>query len=115
MNEHLIYKILPRSHWEVAETNGRFQGSGIDLEDGFIHLSTKAQSVETAQRYFAGQRDLVLVAVAADELGESLRYEASRGGDLFPHVYGDIPLRAVVRVYPLELNDDQSIRFPTEY
>ncbi len=115
MNNELIYKILPRGEWEAAEAVGRFRGSGIDLQDGYIHLSTRQQVEETAERYFRGQRDLLLLAVAAERLGDSLRYEPSRHGQLFPHVYGDIPVEAVTRVHPLELNDDETVRFPEEY
>ncbi len=115
MTEDLIYKILPRGEWEAAEAAGRFRGSGIDLQDGYIHLSTRQQVVETAERYFRGQRGLLLLAVAADRLGDALRYEPSRNGQLFPHVYGELPVDAVARVHPLELNDDETVRFPEEY
>ena len=87
-----IYKILPRAEWSAAHEVGRFLGSGIDLADGYIHFSTAAQAVETARRHFAGQPDLVVLEVEADDLGEALRWEPSRGGDLFPHLYG--PLNA---------------------
>lgn len=87
-----IYKILPRAEWSAAHEAGRFEGSGIDLADGYIHFSTAAQAQETARRHFAGQADLVVLEVEADDLGEALRWEPSRGGDLFPHLYG--PLNA---------------------
>jgi uncharacterized protein (DUF952 family) len=85
-----IYKILPRAEWSQAHEAGRFLGSGIDLADGYIHFSTAAQAQETARRHFAGQADLVVLEVEADDLGEALRWEPSRGGELFPHLYGTL-------------------------
>ncbi|KAL5684450.1 hypothetical protein EMGR_006194, partial [Emarellia grisea] len=82
----LIYKTSPRALWRRAEDIGRFEGATIDRSDGYIHFSTAAQVAETAARHFAGAEDLVLVAVEADDLGPALRYEPSRGGDLFPHL-----------------------------
>ena len=108
----LIYKICPRALWREAEAAGRFTGAPIDHHDGFIHFSTADQSVETAARHFAGQSDLVLVSVEADALGAALRYEPSRGGDLFPHLYGDLPLAAVVAVEELPLGEDGRHVFP---
>jgi uncharacterized protein (DUF952 family) len=81
----LIYKICSVSLWREAERAGAFAGAPVDLQDGFIHLSTGAQVRETAARHFAGQADLLLVAVEAETLGDALRWEPSRGGALFPH------------------------------
>jgi len=86
----LVYKILPRSDWDEALARGRFDGSAVDLEDGYIHFSTAAQAQETAARHFGGQPGLVVVAVAAADLGAVLRWEPSRGGQLFPHLYGPL-------------------------
>ncbi|MET0367464.1 MAG: DUF952 domain-containing protein [Methylobacterium sp.] len=108
----LIYKICPRALWRDAERQGRFSGAPVDVADGFIHFSTAAQVAETAARHFAGQDDLLLVAVEGDRLGDALRYEASRGGDLFPHLYGDLPLAAVVSVEEMPLGPDGRHRFP---
>ncbi|WP_375464008.1 DUF952 domain-containing protein [uncultured Methylobacterium sp.] len=110
----LIYKICPEPLWRAAEAAGRFKGSGIDVSDGFIHFSTAAQVAETARRHFSGQADLVLVAVEAEALGDSLRYEPSRGGHLFPHLYGDLPLAAVRSVAALTLGPDGLHRLPAE-
>ena len=88
----LIFKICPENIWRAAEDAGAFAGSPIDRGDGFIHFSTAAQAAETAARHFSGQADLVLVAVEAEALGDALRYEPSRGGALFPHLYGPLPL-----------------------
>ncbi|XYD08253.1 DUF952 domain-containing protein [Methylobacterium sp. NMS12] len=108
----LIYKICPRALWRVAEAAGRFTGAPIDHQDGFIHFSTAGQVAETAARHFAGQDDLLLVAVEADALGGDLRYEPSRGGDLFPHLYGQLPLSAVVAVDEMPLGADGRHAFP---
>jgi uncharacterized protein (DUF952 family) len=86
----LIYKILPRGAWEEALARGRFDGSPVDLQDGYIHFSTAAQAQETAARHFRGQADLVVVAVEAGALGAALRWEPSRGGQLFPHLYAPL-------------------------
>lgn len=108
----LIYKICPRALWREAEAAGRFTGAPIDHQDGFIHFSTAAQVAETAARHFAGQRDLLLVTVETGTLGPSLRYEPSRGGDDFPHLYGTLPLSAVVSVDELPLGEDGRHSFP---
>ncbi|MEO1615243.1 MAG: DUF952 domain-containing protein [Planctomycetota bacterium] len=97
----VVYKILPRTVWTNAIEQGEFAGHGIDLEDGFIHLSSAQQVRETARLHFAGQTDLLLIEVDAEQLGESLTWESSRAGDLFPHVYGVIPMAAVTDTYPL--------------
>lgn len=96
-----IYKICERALWLAAETAGQFRGSAIDERDGFIHFSTGPQLAETAAKHFAGQSKLLLVAVNADALGHELKWERSRGGDLFPHLYAALPLHAVRWVQPL--------------
>jgi uncharacterized protein (DUF952 family) len=105
-----LYKILPREAWQAAMRGGVFEGSAVDHADGFIHLSAAHQMRETAARHFAGQKDLVLVAFAEGDL-EQLKWEPSRGGDLFPHVYGSIPTQKAVAVHPLPLVDGIH-RFP---
>jgi len=97
----LIYKICPARAWKEAEDEGEFRGSEADRRDGFIHLSAAHQVRETARRHFAGQDGLVLVAFSAEDLGQSLKWEASRGGDLFPHVYGVLPVARAKWVEPL--------------
>jgi uncharacterized protein (DUF952 family) len=86
----LVYKILPRSAWDEAVAQGRFDGSPVDLADGYIHFSTAAQAQETAAKHFRDLSGLVVVAVAAADLGAALRWEPSRGGALFPHLYGPL-------------------------
>jgi uncharacterized protein (DUF952 family) len=97
-----IYKICTREEWTAAEARGAFDGSAVDHRDGFIHLSSAAQVDETARRHFSGQTGLVLVEVDADALGDALRWEVSRGGERFPHLYGPLPMAAVVRVTPFD-------------
>lgn len=86
----LIYKIIAEATWLAAQKAGVFAGAAIDLSDGYIHLSTATQAEETARRHFSGQTGLLLVAYDTAKLGDHLRWEASRGGDLFPHVYGTL-------------------------
>ena len=102
----LIYKICPRDLWRRAEQDGVFAGAAIDLQDGYIHFSTADQVQETAAKHFRGQGDLLLVAVDEARLGDSLRYERSRGGDLFPHLYGVLALEAVAWTADLPLGAD---------
>lgn len=109
----MIYKICPRALWEAAERDGRFQGAGIDHRDGYIHFSTAEQLTETASRHFAGESDLVLVAIDERALGAGLKWEKARGGALFPHLYGDLPLAAVRWAKPLPLGPDGRHIFPT--
>ncbi|GAC1339742.1 MAG: DUF952 domain-containing protein [Beijerinckiaceae bacterium] len=97
----LIYKIVPAALWRAAEALGRFEGAPVDRADGFIHFSTAAQLRETAAKHFAGARGLLLVSVDSARLGPALRYEPSRGGALFPHLYAPLQLADVLRVVPL--------------
>lgn len=97
----MIFKIATTAQWQAAEATGVFEGAPIDLRDGYIHFSTEAQVPETLAKHFAGQHDLLLVAVEADGLGDALRWEVSRGGQLFPHLYAALPVSAVVSVRPI--------------
>lgn len=108
----LIYKICPRPLWDEAMAAAVFTGAPVDVRDGYIHFSTAAQAAETARRHFAGEGDLVLLAVEIADLGEPLRFEPSRGGELFPHLYGPLPLSAVRWVKPLPLGADGRHVFP---
>ena len=96
-----IYKICDEALWRVAEAEGLFHGAPIDMHDGFIHFSTAEQLAETAAKHFAGARDLMLVAIDAEALGAQLKWEPSRGGALFPHLYAPLPLAAVRWARPL--------------
>ncbi|MGH6768227.1 MAG: DUF952 domain-containing protein [Xanthobacteraceae bacterium] len=108
----VIYKICRTPEWREAERARVFRGAPVDLHDGFIHFSTADQVAETAARHFAGAGDLVLVAVDAAALGDALRWEPSRGGALFPHLYGTLPLAAVLWSKPLSLGADGRHVFP---
>lgn len=101
-----VYKIVDAASWISARASGRYLGSRDDDRDGFIHLSTRAQLRGTLDKHFAGQADLVLVALDARRLGKALRYEASRGGDLFPHLYAPLDLSTVLGEWPLPLGAD---------
>lgn len=100
----LIYKILSRDEWDTAKRAGRFEGSAVDLADGFIHLSAADQAQETAAKWFKGRTGLVLLAVEAEPLGEALKWEASRGGALFPHLYRPLLVSEVTREADLDLD-----------
>jgi uncharacterized protein (DUF952 family) len=102
----LIYKILSAEAWRAAVAQGRFEGAGVDLADGYIHFSTTAQVEETAAKHFAGQDGLVLVGVDEGKLGDKLVYEVSRGGALFPHLYGPLPTAAAAFALPLKRRAD---------
>lgn len=101
-----------RAEWEAARVGGVYGGSSQDAADGFIHFSTAAQIVESAAKHRTGQSDLVLIEVDADSLGDALRWERSRGGQLFPHLFGKLPVDAVRRVAPLPLGPDGRHVFP---
>jgi uncharacterized protein (DUF952 family) len=107
-----IYKICQRAEWRAAEADGKFLGSALDTRDGFIHFSSAAQVAETAAKHFAKQTDLMLVAVDGDMLGAALKWERSRNDDLFPHLYGPLPLTAVrwARSLPDEIEGQR--KFP---
>lgn len=113
--DDVIYKIVPRALWREAETSRQFAGAPVDADDGFIHFSTAEQVRETARRHFAGMDDLLLVAVDAKSLGPDLRYEPSRGGALFPHLYGPLPLSAVRSVDEIAKGDDGEHHFPASF
>lgn len=108
----VVYKICRANEWHAAERAGAFRGASIDLADGYIHFSTADQVAETAARHFAGAGDLMLVAVATTALGPALKWEPSRGGALFPHLYSALALDAVLWAKPLPLGDDGRHKFP---
>lgn len=108
----IIYKIAPRALWAEAVAKGVFSGAPIDLADGYIHFSTAEQSFETAAKHFAGQDDLVLIAIDGASFGDALRWEVSRGGALFPHLYAELPVEAALWVRDLPLGPDGKHQFP---
>ncbi len=102
----MIYKITPASAWREAERQGVYRGSPDDNRDGFIHFSTASQVAETARKHYHGQTGLFLVAIDADALGDALRWERSRNDELFPHLYGELDLGAVVEILDLRARSD---------
>jgi uncharacterized protein (DUF952 family) len=110
----LIFKIIHAEEWHAQEAKGIYRGSAKDIADGFLHFSTAEQLPGTLARYYAGARDLVLVAVDESALGEALKYEASTGGALYPHLYGAVPLSAVRWSKPLGVRTDGTFDLPLE-
>ena len=107
-----IFKICSRQEWAAAVAAGEFVGSPVDLDDGFIHFTAGHQVVATAEKHFAGQQDLVLISVDPGQFGDELKWEVSRGGDLFPHLYKPLPADAALKVDALPLNDSGAHVFP---
>lgn len=100
----VAYKIVDAGEWRTAVAEGRYEGSAVDRADGYIHMSTEAQLAETARRHYAGRHGLVLLTVDLGGLGGALAWEPSRGGDLFPHLYGPLPVSAVTAQRPLSVS-----------
>jgi uncharacterized protein (DUF952 family) len=108
----MIYHMCPEAAWQRGIAEGEYRGTDDDQRDGFIHFSTAAQIAESARRHRAGQAGLVLVAVDVVQLGDRVRWEESRSGDLFPHVYGPLFPSDVTRIEPLPLGPDGLHIFP---
>ncbi len=102
----LIYKIAPASLWEEARAKGQFDGAPVDLTDGFIHFSTGEQVRETADKHFRNQSDLLLIAIDAEHLGPQLKWEPSRGGALFPHLYSPLATRLAAWAKDIPMRSD---------
>src|SRR4029077_16378885 len=107
-----IYKISPASAWREAERQGVYRGSADDARDGYIHFSTASQLAETARKHYFGQTGLFLIAVDADALGDSLRWERSRNDELFPHLYGELDLGAVTAILDMRAQSDGTHDIP---
>lgn len=110
-----IYKITDETTWRAAQAAGEFIGSELDIADGFIHLSTAQTVKETAALYYAGVDHLLLVAVDATKADAELKWEASRNGQLFPHLFGVLPMKACVWAEPMPLGDDGTHVFPAKF
>ena len=106
------YKILTKQQMDMLEHQGVFAGAPIDLADGYIHLSTADQAAETLSKHFAGQSDLWIAAVDLEVLGDAVKWEESRGGALFPHIYAPLPLSAVIAYSEIGYEPDGSLRLP---
>lgn len=102
----VAYKLVDRAEWAAAQADGAYAGSTVDRADGYIHMSTAEQLAETARRHYAGGSDLVLVTVELTALGAGLKWEASRGGALFPHLYGPLPVAAATAERLLSVDND---------
>ncbi|MDB5678129.1 DUF952 domain-containing protein [Sphingomonas bacterium] len=107
----VAYKVLTADQMHALEAD-TFAGAPVDLADGYIHLSTAAQLTETVDKHFAGQTDLSVAAIDLEALGGAVKWEESRGGALFPHIYGAMPLEIVIAYGPLERDDDGTVRLP---
>jgi uncharacterized protein (DUF952 family) len=111
MHPTTAYKVLTAGQMIALEA-GTFAGAPIDLADGYIHMSTRDQLTETVDKHFAGQSDLWVAAVDLDALGDAVKWEVSRGGAEFPHLYGQLTLETVIAYSPLEREDDGTVRLP---
>jgi uncharacterized protein (DUF952 family) len=111
-NPQFVYKITSRAAFEAAGAAGQFPRMPIDLKDGYVHFSTAAQLAETLKLHFAGQGDLVVFAVSTADLGAALRWEPSRGGQLFPHGYGDLPIPAIGQTAAVSVAADGAVTLP---
>lgn len=107
----VAYKLVDRAEWEAARAAGAYAGSAVDLADGYVHMSTAAQAAQTAAKHYRGRDDLVMVEVDLTVLGEALKWEVSRGGDLFPHLYAPLPFAAALAERPLSVDADGVMRF----
>lgn len=112
MSALVAYKVLTGEQMARLEADGVFEGAPIDLADGYIHLSTAEQLDETVTKHFAGEHDLHIAAVDLEALGDAIKWEPSRGGALFPHIYAPLPLSAVTAYSPLVRDDDGKVRLP---
>ncbi|WP_314375607.1 DUF952 domain-containing protein [Sphingomonas paucimobilis] len=106
------YKVLTAEQMAALEQEGVFRGAPVDIADGYIHLSTAAQLTETVDKHFANQTDLHIAAVDLEAMGEAVKWEESRGGQLFPHLYAPLPLTAVVAYSPMKRDEDGTVKLP---
>lgn len=115
MSDLFAYKILTADQYAQLKADGVFAGAPVDLADGYIHMSTRDQAAETAAKHFAGQDRLVMVMVDLAPFGEAIKWEESRGGALFPHLYGHLPLIAVAGKVVLRIGEDGLHQFPAGF
>jgi len=112
MPDRIVYKIMSAAELKQMQRDGVFDGSPADVTDGYIHLSSGSQLAETLDKHFSGIDGLMVAAVDLSQLGDTVRWEPSRGGQLFPHIYGRLPIGAVVSVTTLERTPDGALRLP---
>lgn len=115
MTDLFAYKVVTRDQWTQWRADESFTGAPVDIADGYIHLSARDQVVETVAKHFGGQDDLVLAMIDLPALGDAVQWEPSRGGALFPHVYGPIPMSAVTTKATLRLGPDGKHIFPAGF
>lgn len=115
MSDLFAYKILTKDQYDQLKTDGVFKGAPVDLADGYIHMSTRDQAAETAAKHFAGQDNLVMVMIDLAPFADTLKWEESRGGALFPHLYADLPLSAVAGKVVLRLDEQGRHLFPAGF
>jgi uncharacterized protein (DUF952 family) len=115
MSDKLIYHCCSAEDWRAAQGRGAYGGSSDDQRDGFIHFSTLTQVRTSTAKHRAGQAGLILLVVSADKLGQALKWEPSRGGQLFPHLYGSLPIATVIETIELPLGTDGKHQFPDGY
>ncbi len=113
MPDRIAYKIMSAKEQDQMRRDGLFRGSPADIADGYIHLSSESQLAGTLEKHFSGVEGLVLAAVDLSRLGDTVRWEPSRGGQLFPHIHGVLPMDAVVSIMPLERTPDGAVTLPT--
>lgn len=107
----VAYKLVDRAEWEAARPAGVYSGSALDRADGYIHLSTADQVAETARRHYRGREGLLLATITLSDLSADLRWEPSRGGAMFPHLYGPLPFAAVEEIRGLDVDAEGVMRF----
>ena len=112
MNELFAYKVLTAEQFDQFKADGVFKGAPVDLADGYIHMSTREQAADTVAKHFAGQDRLVMLMIDLAPFGDAVKWEVSRGGQLFPHLYDVLPLSAVVRIWDLHLDQNNKHLFP---
>jgi uncharacterized protein (DUF952 family) len=112
MSDRIVYKIMSNSELNQMRRDGVFRGSPADIADGYIHLSCGSQIAATLDKHFNGVVGLMLVAVDLSRLGDTVRWEPARGGQLFPHIHGHLPVEAVVSIATLERTADGTVRLP---
>jgi uncharacterized protein (DUF952 family) len=114
MPDQIAYKIMTSTESEQLQRDGVFRGSPADIADGFIHLSCDSQIAETWDKHFAGVDGLVLAAVDLSRVGDTVRWEPSRGRQLFPHIYGALTMDAVIAIVPLQRTPDGAVKLPVQ-
>lgn len=115
MSDLFAYKVLTADQFAQFKADGLFKGAPVDLADGYIHMSTREQAAETVAKHFAGQDRLVMLMIDLAPFGDALKWEVSRGGALFPHLYGDLPMSAVAGKVVLRLDERGKHLFPAGF